>query len=266
MAISRYTTTKLYHYQLKAGLRGTYMHKIVLYILLLFCCATVAQTRVAGVPSQWVLMNGTQANQWHIGTATSNGGYRSLYISYDNGTNNNYNYYSSSCVWACRPIYLTPGRYSVTYDWHSKGNMDNAFMRAYLVPSGAFLSSSGAGNHNGLYPHASPAGWISLSDEFCGNDMMVDNPTWRHLHIPSINITTADTYYLAFGWKNTSSSIPGQPPAAVDDIHLDSAPCPLGGIGFCHTMADGIQLLTDFRQLVRSGCRLVEHNSYRRYN
>lgn len=213
------------------------MHKIVLYILLLFCCAAAAQTRVAGVPyscdfenaaenSNWVLMNGTKDNKWFIDTAANNGGHKSLYISNTLGTSNNYNNYGYYCVWACRPIYLTPGHYSVTYDWRSKGNLDYAFMRAYIVPASAFLSSSGAGNPNGLYPHATPAGWISLSDEFLSDEMMVGKQNWEQLHIPVVNISAADTYYLAFGWRNASSSIQGQPPAAVDNIQIDTATCP----------------------------------------
>ena len=38
----------------------------------------------------WVLLNSGQTNQWFIGTATHNGGTKSLYISNDNGTSNAY--------------------------------------------------------------------------------------------------------------------------------------------------------------------------------
>ena len=38
----------------------------------------------------WVFVNGSQTNQWFIGTAAHNSGTKGLYISNDNGTSNSY--------------------------------------------------------------------------------------------------------------------------------------------------------------------------------
>ena len=48
----------------------------------------------------WVFVNGSQANQWFIGTATNNSGTKSLYVSNDNGSTNSYDGSSATFCYA----------------------------------------------------------------------------------------------------------------------------------------------------------------------
>ena len=72
--------------------------------------------------SLWAFVNGTATNKWFIGSATNNGGTRSLYVSNDNGVSNAYTVTSTSNVYAYRAFNFTEtGDYAFSFDWKAGG-------------------------------------------------------------------------------------------------------------------------------------------------
>ena len=74
--------------------------------------------------NNWTFVNGTQANKWHVGSATSNGlGSKSLYISNNNGANNTYSTGSESVTYAYKEITIPVGttNTTVSFDWKNDG-------------------------------------------------------------------------------------------------------------------------------------------------
>ena len=66
----------------------------------------------------WQLLNGNQTNAWNVGSATNNGGNKSLYISDNGGTSNSYNISSISYTYAYRTLDITDsGEFAYSYDW-----------------------------------------------------------------------------------------------------------------------------------------------------
>ena len=105
----------------------------------------------------WNLINGTQTNQWVVDSATNNGGSRSLYVSNNNGTSNEYTNNSTSHVFAERAItFSMAGEYTYSYDWKANGESSYDFIRAAIVPLTTELT---AGDYSGFNnSSAVPAG------------------------------------------------------------------------------------------------------------
>lgn len=169
----------------------------------------------------WVLLNGTQANQWYIGTDTINVGSRALFVSNVDSSTNVYNTSSTSIVYAYREFELTAGGYYLSYNWHAYGEGSYDYLRVFLVPSSATFSA-------GLLPDGTtstsmfttpPAGWIPLD----GNSRLNGSSAWQYYEC-EFSITTADTYKLVFMWANDPSA-GSNPPAAVDNIVLAQPTC-----------------------------------------
>ncbi len=175
--------------------------------------------------SQWIYLNGTQQNKWYVDTATNNGGNYSLYISDNAGLTHTYTPASASSVWAYRQIALSPGLYNISYDWKAYGYSTVHYMRAYLVPMANF--NGGAGIGTGFMTTNHPTNWIPIDATHPTGASMNMQASWQNVYIGNVNITTPGTYYLLFGWTNTSVSTTNvQPPAAVDNIQITSATCP----------------------------------------
>lgn len=97
--------------------------------------------------NNWVFVNGTQANKWHLGTAVSNGlGSKSIYISNDNGATNAYSTNSASVTHVYREIAVPSGTTDATlsFDWRAQGERrctliifcdDYDYLRVWLVPA-----------------------------------------------------------------------------------------------------------------------------------
>src|SRR5690606_34476610 len=75
----------------------------------------------------WAFVNGTQTNQWVVGSATGNTG-NSLYISNDAGITNNYTNDTPSIVQAYRDIAVPAGTSdaTITFDWKGEGESNAA--------------------------------------------------------------------------------------------------------------------------------------------
>ena len=89
----------------------------------------------------WVFVNGSQVNQWFIGTATHNSGTKSLYISNNNGTSNAYTNSSITFVYAYQEFTLDAGGYAISYDWKANGEGNYDYIRVFLAPSSLSLTA-----------------------------------------------------------------------------------------------------------------------------
>ena len=174
--------------------------------------------------SQWVFVNGSQPNQWHLGTATNNGGQYSLYISCDSGVSNSYDATLPSYTWAYRQIALTAGLYDISYDWKAQGYTNEHFMRAYLVPATQF--NGAAGSSVGFQTMGAPSGWIPIDPSYPVGNILNQQSSWQNVSVGNLSVAATGTYYLVFGWANFSSTTAFPPPAAVDNINIRTATCP----------------------------------------
>ncbi len=170
----------------------------------------------------WVFVNGTQTNQWYIGSATANGGTKSLYISNNGGTSNNYTTSASSLVYAYKDLSLTAGNYYISFDWKVDGESSWDYLRVLLAPASATLTPGqnplGTTASSAFDSEAPPAGWIDLGGRFNLQS------SWQS-HFFEFAIATSGDYKLVFFWGNDGSS-GDNPPAAVDNIVLAANTCP----------------------------------------
>ncbi len=193
--------------------------------------------------SQWTFRNGTQANKWHVGTATDNGGQYSLYVSCDSGLTHTYDATVSSYVWACRQIFLNTGLYNISYDWKGQGCTNVHYMRAYIVPATSFNGS--AGSSNGFQTSGFPNGWIPIDASYPVGSILNQQNTWQNVSVGYLSVSAAGNYYIVFGWTNHTDTTAVDPPAAVDNIQITAATCvPPANLSVIPTSAQGFVCLT----------------------
>ena len=165
----------------------------------------------------WMLANGSEANKWAIGEATSNGGTHALYISNDNGATNGYNTGSTSNVYAYKMFdFVDAGDYAISFDWKANGESSFDYLRVFIVPA---TTEPSAGDNSGIGTTSTPAGWQALDG---GSKLNLSN-NWQN-HTEIFNVATAGSYNVIFFWHNDASS-GSQPPAAIDNIQISALSC-----------------------------------------
>ena len=168
----------------------------------------------------WALENGTNYNRWVIGNATNHGGTHSLYISADNGVNNDYLISSSNSVnYAYADLVVpTPGEYVYSFDWKCNGESYNDFLRVALIPASETPTASPF-LPPGLTSYSLPTSWIPL-DGGCKLNLQ---SSWQN-RTEAVTIPTAGVYHLAFIFRCNGSD-GSMPPPAIDNISLYYSPC-----------------------------------------
>ena len=168
-----------------------------------------------GATSPWTLVNGTQTNKWVIGTAVSNGGTQSLYISNDNGVTNAFNNGAGTVVHAYRDLQMPDNldQLLLTYDWRALAESCCDYLRVWVVPitftptPGQLITANPpdriqiGGNHNG-------------NASFTTVNQVIDAADY-----------SGDIIRLVFEWRN-DPSVGDNPPAAVDNVNLSVITCP----------------------------------------
>ncbi len=154
--------------------------------------------------NNWVVLNGTQVNQWHVGTAAADAGNLSAIISNNSGANNAY---QTSGAISRVHFYMdfeipeaTGGKQPILgYNWKGMGEPTVDILRVYLVePSTAVNSGSALTGH--IFTHNSQAQWQTVN-----------------YNIPAQN--QGKVQRLVFSWLN-DGSLGTLPPAAVDNIYI----------------------------------------------
>jgi len=186
------------------------------------CRVTVSQAAVTLPPetvtifsedfegtNSFTIVNGTQTNQWYVGTAVRYAGSKSAYISNNSGTSNAYTITSDSRVHMYRdvtfPFSTTP--YSLTFYWRAQGERSGANYYDYLSVS--LIETS-----------VTPTAGLMLSGSELGKFNNGGASTWNpaSISIPVAN-NAGTTKRLVFTWIN--DAVGGTtPPAAVDNILL----------------------------------------------
>ncbi|MFL5753215.1 MAG: T9SS type A sorting domain-containing protein [Bacteroidia bacterium] len=154
----------------------------------------------------WVLVNGTQTNQWYQGAATGNTG-NSMYVTNNSGTSNAYTNTSSSVVHFYKDIIFPAGQACITlsFDWKSVGESGYDYLRVFAVPTSTT-------------PVAGTA--LSTTNQV-GTDYQGQS-TWQTVSITLPAAYAGTTQRLVFSWAN-DGSFGTNPPAAVDNISITSS-------------------------------------------
>lgn len=166
----------------------------------------------------WTLANGTLTNKWYIGSAASNDGTNSLFVSND-GISLNYTISSSTMVFAyCDVMIPNAGTYAYSYDWKCNGESSYDYLRVALVPISTELVPAST-VPTGFGTTGLPAGWIAID----GGSKLNLQSNWQ-TRTSDINITTPGVYHLVFAFRCDGSG--GTAPAgAIDNVQFAALSC-----------------------------------------
>ena len=167
--------------------------------------------------NNWAFVNGTLTNAWTIGTATANGGTKSMYISNDGGTSNNYSS-SNAMVYATKLFTLAQGKYDISYDWKARGESNYDYLRAAIVPASTTLVA-GTTAPTGFGTSSLPSGWIAID----GGSKLNLSTSWVN-KVTEAEIPEAGNYYVVFAWLNDNGAY--NPAAAIDNFSIAFQACP----------------------------------------
>ncbi len=161
--------------------------------------------------SKWYFANGGYVNMWCIGSATDNGGSKSLYITNNGGQSYGYSTNRTSYVYAYRLVTLPEtDDYLFSFDWKAYGESGYDYLRVYLVPNNCSISAGITPQGHDNYSE----GWIKLDD----GTRLWGNTSWRRFSVRK-NVS-AGTYKLVFYWTNDGGG-GSQPPAAIDNVSIE---------------------------------------------
>lgn len=160
--------------------------------------------------NQWRFVNGTNPNRWCIGQAVNHGGEYAMYISDDNGYSYSFTLASSAFLWAYRDIDFDTiyAGHKVSFDCKNYTYYNNYYYGYFRVFIGPPALPSGA---------SVPEGAVQL-----GNDIIAQN-SWSHFAF-LLDSTCRGVQRLYFYWQNSASSS-NNPPAAVDNVKIESFNC-----------------------------------------
>ena len=175
-------------------------------------------TDFEGDACDWYFINGTQTNKWVWGSATQNGGSKSLYVSNDFGTSNQYTLSTKSTTYAIKAFHLSSGYHAVSFDWKNDGENNCDYLRVALAPATATLTA-GTTPMNYFYSNV-PSGWIALD----GGSQLNKNNVWQSQSL-EFNLSSGGDYMVVLAWVNDGSS-GNQPPAAIDNFSISYVTCP----------------------------------------
>ena len=186
-----------------------------------------------GTTCGWELINGELTNaNWAWGTATSNGGTHSLYVSKDGGATYEYNNSGYAKVFAAKLLNFTAGKYQFSYDWQCNGESSFDFLRVALVPGSQILAAGT--DYSTIGSSSLPSGWIALD----GGSKLNTVTSWQS-ESHTVNVV-AGNYYLVLAWRQDNSG-GTQPPAAVDNVNIVKLACPYDVAGLA---VDGTSITT----------------------
>ncbi len=140
--------------------------------------------------NNWLVINGTQTNQWHVGTAAGPvSSPNSIYISSDGGTTFGYDEDATSVVHFFRDVAFTGGvggGYKLTFQWKCVGEpVTYDYFKVYLVDTGVL-----------------PVEGIELTSGQIGQVRYNDQANYVEASIILPEALTGTTKRLVFSWKD----------------------------------------------------------------
>ena len=166
--------------------------------------------------NDWAFTNGTLTNQWCWGSATNNGGEKSMYVSKDGGTTYEYAHGNTS-IYASKLFSFAQGTYTFVFDWKANGESTYDYLRVALVP-GDVEFATGTSLPSGVSASSLPNSWIALD----GGSKLNLVSSWQ---TKTSEAAVNGTYTMVFLWRNDGSG-GEQPPAAIDNISISYMTCP----------------------------------------
>ena len=165
-----------------------------------------------GHDNEWRLVNGTHANEWHIGTAASNtANGRGLYISNDGGVTNAYTNSDAVTLFAYAGFsnFEASKQYTVDFYWRNNGESGNYdYIRAWIVPDDVAIDITGSTS----YGTNNPTGWLPAD----GGSMLNNVTEWQSKRA-YVTVPADGAYKIVFMWWN-DGSYGDNPPAAIDSV------------------------------------------------
>ncbi len=157
-------------------------------------------------PGNWMVLNGTQTNQWFVGTAAVPfSSPNSAYISNDGGITYFYNNTATSVVHMFRDITFSGsvgGGYQLKFQWKAYGESCCDYLQVFLVETSV-----------------TPTPGVMLTTGQLGVNYNVQTDyTQATISLPES--LTGSTKRLVFSWKNDFSI--GDQPASIDDIDIEA--------------------------------------------
>ena len=192
------------------------------------CNQDCSDFETAAGRAEWGFVNGSQTNQWVIGTGTNNGGQYALYVSNSPTATTPPNTYtnSSSYVWAYKDIEFPEcdENFVLSFDWKCGGESSLDYMAVFIGPEATVSAGSAtapSGSTQLQNPDATSTSYANYFNTY-GNY----NDQWHHTEIILDNETYSGEYMrLYFMWKN-DGSVQNYCPAAVDNVCLQACiPC-----------------------------------------
>lgn len=164
--------------------------------------------------SNWQVSNGTYSNQWFVGQLADDNNSSALFISNDGGVSNNYNYSSTSDVWAYRDVNFpaSPYGYEISFDWRLYGESCCDYAKVYYGPVSVPVGSTVPAGVQVLPVESSTENRFNMSSSF----------TNYKATIPAYETPT--TARLYFYWHN-DSSIGTAPAAAFKNVNITAINC-----------------------------------------
>lgn len=164
----------------------------------------------------WSFYNASGSNQWHIGTATNNGGTKSMYISNDNGATNAYGT-SYTNNWAYRDIFFpaSTNGYIISFDWKATAESCCDYMNVF-IGNVVEITNANCSNYSSGFN-----GTTKLN-----SSNMNQQSTFTNFNYTLPGYDTDGVRRLYFSWHN-DGSIQNDPPAAVDNIMISEITCPI---------------------------------------
>ena len=198
-----------YNYTVTANYSEGESMPVSVYAAVLPSAATIpfAENFDGTWPGNWLVINGSETNQWFVGTAAGPvSSPNSIYVSSDGGTTWGYDENSSSVVHFWRDITFSGsigGGYKLTFQWKGEGEATTwDHLRVYLVGTD-------------VYPV--PGTELPTADRI-GDAQYNDQTDYVEASIIIPDAVSGDMR-LVFSWKNDGTLSNGNP-ASVDDISI----------------------------------------------
>lgn len=166
-----------------------------------------------GTSYEWTLKSGTQTNKWVVGTAVSNGGAKSLYVSNNGGATNTYTVTAGTVAHAYKDFNIPAGANALdfSFDWRNLGQSAVDYIKVWQVPA--------------TYVPTTGTLMVAAADRILLGTLS-NNGAWS-----TANYILNSTPYvngkmrIIFEWRNDTFT-GTQPPGAIDNIDLSIITCP----------------------------------------
>jgi len=204
---------------------------VILMLLCLMTTALLAQTYFLyedweSGTEEWTIANytaGAAPSIWHRGIAVACNSEYSMYISYDNGVTNAYNYTVIGTHFFYRDVQFPAGLTEITlsFDIRCLGQENLDYVRVYMLP--ANITPEATSTHNPANSPNAPY-FEHIIGESQYNVATLTNPDdWNRVDIAIPTSWAGQTARLAFSWTNDSDFFQNtQPPGAIDNIVITS--------------------------------------------